>query len=170
MRRLSGGQNAVLLQSDEQYSERQLATNWITICTSARLPVCVSLEVGFMRVRPQPKVPEVKAPPVTTSGAAAGSQAQYELPRHGHPQAGLVRQVINARMLARAVVVGLRSLVAPPPVLLVVVVEPSACLTVPPGTSTNIGDHHQHESGCGRRASSIPVGTRAAGSRGGLFC
>jgi hypothetical protein len=39
-----------------------------------------------------------------------------------------------------------------PPVALVVGVEPSACLTVPPGTSLNIGDHHQHVSGCGRRA------------------
>jgi hypothetical protein len=35
---------------------------------------------------------------------------------------------------------------------LVVVVEPSACWTVPPSTSLNIGDHHQHGSGGGHRA------------------
>jgi hypothetical protein len=33
-----------------------------------------------------------------------------------------------------------------PLVALMVVIEPSACLTVPPGTSMNIGDHHQHGS------------------------
>jgi hypothetical protein len=38
------------------------------------------------------------------------------------------------------------------PVALVVVVDPSACLIVPPGTSLNIGDHHQQVSRCGGRA------------------
>jgi hypothetical protein len=47
------------------------------------------------------------------------------------------------------VVVVPRPMIAPL-VALVVVVEPSACLT--PGASLNIGDHHQHVSGCGRRA------------------
>jgi hypothetical protein len=43
-------------------------------------------------------------------------------------------------------------MIAPLFALVVVGIESSACSTAPPGSSLNIGEHHQHVSGCGRRA------------------